>query len=165
RLEGLRERVVAGQDLVLAPAGIGPVFLCQVGTRHLERRPLVLGAIDLPRIGQLPRKRLSYTRELGAVERQLAGDLGYCGMRVDKPAVAEPRGTQYCAVVIGGEPDRWVRLLDRPARHCDIGQLADVVLEADLVLGPQTFDDFEALLEPAHPLPAGHAKGIELDIA
>jgi hypothetical protein len=56
-------------------------------------------------------------------------------------------------------------LLDRPAGHRDIGQFADVVLEADAVLGPQTFDDFETLLEAADALAARHAKGVELDIA
>src|SRR5438270_81392 len=86
-------------------------------------------------------------------------------MRVDKPAVAEARGALYCAVVVGGEPDRRIWLLDRSAGHCHIGQFADVVLEADIVLGPQPLDHFEALLETAHALTERHAKGIELDIA
>src|SRR4051812_12887686 len=64
RFEGLGKRVVSGQYLVLAPAGIGPVFFRKVGPGHFERRALVLGAIDLARIGQLLRKGLADTRQL-----------------------------------------------------------------------------------------------------
>src|SRR5262249_49817834 len=86
-------------------------------------------------------------------------------MRVDEPAVAEARRSTHRPVGVGGRPDRRMRLLDRPAGHRDIGQLADVVLKADIVFGPQPLDGFETLLKAAHALAARHAKGIELDIA
>ena len=86
-------------------------------------------------------------------------------MRVDKPAVAEACGAPDRAVVVGREPDRRVGLLDRPAGHRDVVELADIVLEADIVLGPQALDDLQTLLEAAHALAARHAKRVELDIA
>src|SRR6202008_1273244 len=151
--------------LVLSPFGVGLVLFREVRSGHFERRGLVLGTIYLTGIGQLARKRLPQAGQLRAVESQLAGDLGDRGVRIDKPAVAEACGALHCAVVVRGEPDRRMGSLDRPAGHCHVGQFADVVLEIDIVLGPQPLDDFEALLETAHALAARHAKGIELDIA
>ncbi len=86
-------------------------------------------------------------------------------MRVDEPTVAEACGAPHRSVVVGREPDRRVGLLDGPAGHRDVGQLADFILEADPVLGPQTFDDFETLLEAADALPERHPEGVELDVA
>jgi hypothetical protein len=86
-------------------------------------------------------------------------------MRVDEPAVAETRRPTHRPVVVGGEPDRRMRLLDRPAGHRDIGKFADVALAADIVLGPQALDELEALLEAVHASAARHPKGVELDIA
>src|SRR6516165_11362129 len=164
-LEGLMKRVVAGQHLVLTPGGISSVFLRKVGAGHRQRRRGILGAIDLPRIRQYCGKWFSQARELVAVESQLAGDFGDRGVRVDKPAIAEARRAAHRPVVIRGEPDRRVRLLDWPAGHCDVGQLADVVLEADIIFGPQTFDHFQTLLEATYALAARHSEGVELDIA
>ncbi len=56
-------------------------------------------------------------------------------------------------------------LLDRPAGHRDIVELADIILEGDIVLGPQPLDGFQTLLEAAHTLAARHPKRVELDIA
>lgn len=86
-------------------------------------------------------------------------------MRVDEPTVAEACRAPDRTVVVGREPDRRVGLLDGPAGHCDVAELADVVLEADGILGPQAFDDFQTLLEAAHALATRHAERIELDIA
>src|SRR5262249_39220475 len=148
-LEGLMKRVISGQYLVLPPLRIGLVFLGEVRTGHRQCRRRVFGAIDLPRVWQYGRKRLSQTRELFTVERKLTRDLSDRGVRVDEPTVAKPCRSAHRAVIIGGEPDRRMGLLDRPAGHRDIGQLTDVVLKADTVLGPQPLDDFQTLLETA----------------
>jgi hypothetical protein len=95
----------------------------------------------------------------------LAGDLGDRRVRVYKPTVAETGRAADRSIVIGGKPDRRVGMLDRPARHRDVGQFADVVFKADIVFGPQPLDDIQTLFETAHALAARHAEGVELDIA
>ena len=87
-LERLLKRVFSGQDFVLSPLSIGLVFLRKIGARHFERGRPVLGAIDLARVGQHARKRFAEPRQFGAIQTQLAGDLGNCRVRIDEPAVA-----------------------------------------------------------------------------
>src|SRR6516165_12787300 len=152
------ERVVSGENLVLSPGGISPVFLGEVRARHRQRGRRVFGTINLADIRQDARKRFADACKLGTVYRELPSDFGYRRVRVDEPAVAEVRSTAHRAIVVGGEPDRRVGLLNRAAGHRDVGQLADFVLAADMVLGPQPLDDFETLLEATHAPATRHAK-------
>src|SRR6266850_4731255 len=61
-----------------------------------------------------------------------------------------------------GDPDRGVRLLDRPRIEVDVAEAVELTVVGDAILGPEPPDDVEALLEPGAALVHAHAEDLEL---
>ena len=86
-------------------------------------------------------------------------------VRVDVPAIADPRGAPHRDVGIGADPDRRGRFLQRLDRAGGVVELPVGALHVDEVFGPQAFDCEHHFLEPRAELAARHTERLELDIA
>ena len=114
---------------------------------------------------ELPWERLAVLVERLPVEVDLAHDRVDPVVRVDVPAVAEPRRATDRRVGVGADPDRRVGLLHGLDRRGGPGQREVRADHVHRVLGPQPLDRFQVLLEALHPLLLRRAEGEELDVA
>jgi hypothetical protein len=86
-------------------------------------------------------------------------------VRADHPTVAELRGALYRSVRVGGKPNRRARFLQRFGIDADIRELEGFTAETDMVLGPQSFDNLDALSEALEALLLRDIECFELFLA
>src|SRR5204862_8156287 len=103
--------------------------------------------------------------ERALIESHLAFDRRQRVVRVDVPAIGEPRGAPDRDIGIGADPDRRHRLLHRLYRTGRLVQLEMRALHCDGVLGPQPLYRFKAFLEALAKSSPWHAERLELAIA
>src|SRR5215212_2930561 len=86
-------------------------------------------------------------------------------MRIDDPGVADLGRALDGPVIVGGHPDRRVRLLDGTQGGRRTRQLAVAALEVDRLAGPELLDDVQVAPEPRDALARDQAEGVVLRLA
>ena len=100
------EIVALGHDLVLAPFAVGLVLGFEIRAGEADRLVAAAGDKDLAPHRQFGRERLAIFVERPAVDFQLPRQGRQGAVRVDVPAIAEPRRAPDRDIGIGADPDR-----------------------------------------------------------
>ncbi len=164
-VEAVVEIIARRHDLVLAPFAVGLVFDFERGARQADR--LVAGSRDkhLASHRQLGRERLAVLVERAPVEIHLPRQSRQGAVRVDVPAIAEPRRPSDRDIGIGADPDRRHRLLQWLDGAVGVIEGEMRARHVDKILGPQPLDGEQTLLEARSGIAPRQPERLELDIA
>src|SRR3954469_1004327 len=157
------EIVALGHHLVLPPGAVRLVFLFEIGLGPPYRLGPARRHEDLAAHRQFRREGLAVFVERALVHVHLPLDRRHRVVRVDIPAIGEPRGAADRDIGIGAEPDRRGRLLQRLDRAVRVVKGEMRALHRHEIFGPQPADGFQALLEALAEAAAGHPERLELN--
>src|SRR5262249_33991384 len=136
------------------------IFRLEERPALLDRGAAVRGDVELLDDRQLRGERTARLPERRPVACHLRREGGELRVRGDHPGIGHPRRTLHGGVVVGGEPERRARLLDRAEAEARLGQTVEAPVMGHLVFRPEACDDLQALDEAGYALLRVHAEGL-----